>query len=166
MAHFPPFKQSFSVNVGLRKFNFSRYWKVTAVSANHCPGAVQFLFKREDGERFIHCGGWLSSWGVSLLSTCLSCIFRQHILMRMLNFFFCHVSIHIFARMKADWGLLSTRWSRERRQQVICVTNVKCCQGAMCFEVTPNLILSSVQAQWNIVAIFLSPYFISTLKPE
>eukprot|EP00882_Tetradesmus_deserticola_P015197 GHRQ01016184.1.p1 GENE.GHRQ01016184.1~~GHRQ01016184.1.p1 ORF type:complete len:164 (+),score=44.04 GHRQ01016184.1:130-621(+) len=29
---------------------------VVLVDANHCPGAVQFLFTVPDGRRFVHCG--------------------------------------------------------------------------------------------------------------
>lgn len=30
--------------------------EVTLITANHCPGAVQLLFKNTAGERYVHCG--------------------------------------------------------------------------------------------------------------
>ena len=30
--------------------------KVTAVDANHCPGAAMLLFETSSGERYVHCG--------------------------------------------------------------------------------------------------------------
>jgi DNA ligase-1 len=30
--------------------------EVTAISAHHCPGAAVFLFRLENGKKYIHCG--------------------------------------------------------------------------------------------------------------